>query len=90
MRWLISALSVVCLSAGALFLVSLFAVSERALSVRSGELGAAVAQYRNEDYSYHVKPPPSDPPKPPPSDTPASFEVAGPQPVGSVSECSVS
>jgi hypothetical protein len=90
-------MSVVCLSAGAVFLISHFAVSQRALSVQSGEPSAATAQYssateqyRNEDYSYYVKPPQSDTLKPPRSGTPAPFEAADPEPVGSVSEGSVS
>jgi hypothetical protein len=81
-RWLISALSAVCLSAGAVFLVSHSAISETALSVGSSESSAATAQYGNEDYSYHVKPPQSD--------TPAPLEVVDPKPLGSVSEGSVS
>jgi hypothetical protein len=82
-RWLKSTLSVVCLSAGAILLFSLFAVSESALSERSGESSAARAQYRDEDHTYQVKPPPR-------SVIPAPFEVAGPEPVGSVSEGSLS
>ncbi len=48
MRWLILALSAVCLSTGAALWVSLFVVSESALSERSGEPSAAKAQYHGE------------------------------------------
>ena len=87
MRSLITTLSAVSLSAVAVLLFSLFALSESALSERSGEPSAASAQYRDDDDSYYVKPPRRA--------TPAPFEVAGPEtlgsaPVGSVSEGSVS
>ena len=87
MRSLISTLSAACLSAGAVLLFSLFAASGNALSERNGEPSAAGAQYRDEDHSYNVKPPRSV--------TPAPFEVAAPETlgtasVGSVSEGSVS
>jgi cell wall-associated NlpC family hydrolase len=81
-RWLISALSVVCLSSGAALLISLFAVSESASSERSREASPARAQYRSEDYSYYVQPPQSG--------TTAPFEAEGPETLGSVSEGSVS
>jgi NlpC/P60 family protein len=44
-RWLILALLAVCLATGVALSVSLFVVSENALSERSGELSAANAQY---------------------------------------------
>jgi hypothetical protein len=55
-RWLMLDLSTVFLSTGVALLVSLFVMSESALSERSGELSAAKAQYHGEDYSY-VEPP---------------------------------
>ncbi len=55
MRWLILALSVVCLSVGAAVWVLLFVVSESALSERRGE-SAAAAQYDGEGDG-HVRPP---------------------------------
>ena len=70
MRWLIWALSAVCLSTGAVLSVSLV-VSESALSERSGEENAASAQYRDEDYSYYVQPPQNA--------TRAPFEVQSPE-----------
>ena len=70
MRWLIWALSVACLSTGAVLSISLV-VSESALSEQSGRESAARAQYRDEDYGYHVKPPQTA--------TPPPFEVEGPE-----------
>ncbi len=55
MRWLILALSAVCLSVGAAVWVLLFVVSESALSERRGE-SAAAAQYDGEGDG-HVRPP---------------------------------
>jgi cell wall-associated NlpC family hydrolase len=51
--------------------VSLFVVSESALSERSGEESATKAQYSDEDYSYYVEPPQNA--------TPAPFEVGSPE-----------
>jgi hypothetical protein len=70
-RWLKLALSAVFLSTGAVLAVSLFVVSESALSEQSGEESAAKAQYRDEDYSYYVEPPQEA--------TPAPFEVKIPE-----------
>jgi hypothetical protein len=64
-RWLILALSAVCLSTGAVLSVSLFVVSER-----SGAESAAEAQYRDENYSYV---------EPPQNATPAPSEVESPE-----------
>jgi hypothetical protein len=64
-RWLILALSAVCLSTGAVLSISLFVVSER-----SGAESAAEAQYRDEDYSYV---------EPPQNATPAPSEVESPE-----------
>ncbi len=66
MRWLILALSAVCLSTGAALSVSLFVVSER-----SGAESAAEAQYRDEDYSY-VEPPQNATPAPSVVESPAT------------------
>jgi cell wall-associated NlpC family hydrolase len=55
-RWLVLVLSTVCLSAGGALSVSLFVVSESALSERGGEVSAGKAQYNGEDYS-SVEPP---------------------------------
>jgi hypothetical protein len=51
--------------------VSLFVVSERAVSEGSGDESAAKAQYRDEDYSHYVEPPQNA--------TPAPFEVESPE-----------
>jgi cell wall-associated NlpC family hydrolase len=55
-RWLTLALSAVCLSTGAVVLVSLFVASESALSEQRGE-SATAAQYDSEDGG-HVRRPP--------------------------------
>jgi NlpC/P60 family len=78
-RWLITTLLVACVSAGAVLLFSLVAVSESALSERSGESSAATAQYGQYHYVTTS-----------PSAIPAPSEVVGTEPVGSVSEGSVS
>ena len=69
MRWLILALPVVLLSTGAALAVSLFVVSESALSER-GQESAGSAQYADEDQGGWVDPPRSSPP--------ASVEVPEP------------
>jgi cell wall-associated NlpC family hydrolase len=51
--------------------ISLFVVSESALSERSGEESAAEAQYLDEDYIHYVEPPQDA--------SPAPFEVDSPQ-----------
>jgi hypothetical protein len=64
-RWLVLALSAVCLSTGAVLLsVSLFVVSESALSERSGEESAAKVQYRVEAYSDYAEQPRNATPAP--------------------------
>jgi hypothetical protein len=68
-RWLVLVLSAVCLSAGGALSVSLFVVSESALSEGGGEASAGEAQYPGEDYSYveppqgatHSRPAPAEP-----------------------------
>lgn len=70
MRWLILALPVVLLSTGVALSVSLFVVSESALSERSQE-SAGRAQYAGEEQGGQVEPPPRGTP-------PASVEVPEP------------
>ena len=74
MRWLILALPVVLLSTGAALSVSLFVVSESALSERSQE-SAGRAQYADEDQGGQVEPPRGSPPEPPRSSSPASVDA---------------
>jgi hypothetical protein len=63
-RWLMSALSVVGLCAGAVLSVSIIVAPESAWSERSAEVSAAAQQYSSEDQGYSVEPPQGDTPAP--------------------------
>jgi hypothetical protein len=102
-RWLILALSAVCLSTAAALSILLFVVSGSALSERSGEESAGRAQYHDEDDGY-VKPPRGARPPRPGAESPEADYSPGytgslvqedsdaeePGPVSSVSEGSTS